>query len=77
MNSEFSSRHVNSRTYVYRLALLKNSNAYWNELERIKKVEFFLSETENQLPDYSSLTKLFPLTNFTNAFERDLVSELR
>ena len=77
MCPDFSSRHATSRTYVYRLGLLKNAKAFWSELESAKKVQDCLDQNNRGAKSEYNLFVLNPLKNFTSAFEKDFVTEIR
>ena len=75
MNLNFSSRCAESRTYIYRLGHLKNSKIYWDELERISKVEKCL--TKNSKNRTNHFAYLFPANDFITPFETNLITRIR
>jgi hypothetical protein len=71
----FISRNALSRTYLFRLALSKNSTFYQNEFDRIKTVSRCLNE--NNSWTYPVYYYNFPFHNFTTVFDHDFLTEIR
>ncbi|RMZ94621.1 tRNA pseudouridine synthase-like 1, partial [Brachionus plicatilis] len=67
----FVSRHAKSRTYLYRLAYLKNGPYYWDQVETVKKIDKLLKNSHNH-----SMPYLYPLSNYLSIFDSNCVTEL-
>merc|ERR1719215_2393612 len=74
VSPDFLSRHAKSRTYFYRLALLENGKKLFKDYQNVKKVEQVLYPHLNK---FDSPSSFFALANFTTAFERNLLTEIR
>lgn len=78
MREDFVSRHAKSRTYVYRLALLKNGKHYWTEFERVNRVEECLNKLNPHRDDIPILRNIqFPFKYFLTPIEKDYITELK
>ncbi len=75
VNLQFTSRNAESRTYIYRLGHLKNSKTYWDELDRMRKVEKSLATNQKHQATY--FAHIFPLNDFITPFDTNLISRIK